>query len=41
MDAEYPDGLPNLCGQEALIAEAITAGRQRPVYPDQQDIVRS
>jgi len=34
---EYADGLPNICGQEPLITEAIAAGRQRPVYPDQQD----
>ena len=26
--AEYVDGLPNLCGQEPLISEAITAGRR-------------
>jgi hypothetical protein len=25
--AEYVDGLPNLCGQEPLISEAIAAGR--------------
>ena len=24
---EYVDGLPNLCGQEQLISEAIAAGR--------------
>jgi len=34
---EYADGLPNICGQEPLITEAVAAGRQRPVYPDQQD----
>ena len=34
---EYADGLPNICGQEPLITEATAAGRQRPVYPDQQD----
>ncbi len=39
MPAEYPDGLPNICGQEPLITEAIAAGRQHPVYPDQQDIL--
>ena len=35
---ECIDGLPNLCGQEPLIAEAIAAGRRRPVYRDQQDL---
>ncbi len=35
---EYVDGLPNLCGQEPLINEAIAAGRQRPVFPDRMDI---
>lgn len=35
MDAlpEYVDGLPNLCGQEPLIDEAIAEGRRRPVFP--------
>ena len=41
MNAEYPDGLPNICGQEPLITQAITAGRQRPVYPDQQATIAS
>ena len=27
---EYVDGLPNLCGQEDLVSQAITAGRQQP-----------
>jgi hypothetical protein len=31
--AEYADGLPNICGEEPLISEAIAAGRQRPVFP--------
>jgi hypothetical protein len=39
MPAEYDDGLPNLCGQEPLITEAVAAGRRRPVYPDQQDLM--
>jgi hypothetical protein len=26
--AEYVDGLPNLCGEEPLTSEAITAGRK-------------
>ena len=30
--AEDVDGLPNLCGQEPLISEAITAGREYPVF---------
>ena len=31
MDAmdEYVDGLPNICGEEAMVAEAIAAGRDR------------
>ena len=36
--AEYVDGLPNLCGQEPLINEAVAAGRPRPVFPDRVDI---
>ena len=36
--AEYVDGLPNLCGQEPLISEAITAGREYPVFPHDADI---
>ena len=35
---EYLDDLPNLCGQEQLIAEAIAAGRARPGGRGQQDI---
>jgi hypothetical protein len=29
---EYIDRLPNLCGSEQRIEEAITAGRHRPVF---------
>jgi hypothetical protein len=29
---EYVDGLPNLCGSEQQIQEAIAAGRARPVF---------
>jgi hypothetical protein len=36
--AEYVDGLPGLCGQEQLIAEAIAAGRARPVAQGEPDI---
>ena len=36
--AEYVAGLPNLCGQEPLISEAIAAGRQRPVYSNRMNI---
>jgi hypothetical protein len=36
--AEYLDGLPNLCGQEPLIGEAIAAGREYPVFPHDADI---
>src|SRR6266566_3533824 len=39
--AEYVDGLPNLCGQEPLISEAITAGRNYPVFPDRGGIERA
>ena len=39
--AEYVDGLPNLCGQEPLISEAITAGRKYPVFPHDADIERA
>src|ERR1039457_5036114 len=35
---EYVDGLPNLCGQEPLISEAIETGRQRPGFPGGRDI---
>src|SRR5690349_17945202 len=41
MPPEHPDGLPNICGQEPLIAEAIAAGRQRPLYPEQRDLAAS
>jgi hypothetical protein len=30
--AEYVDDLPNLCGSEQTITEAIAAGRERPVF---------
>jgi hypothetical protein len=30
--AGYVDGLPNLCGSEALIEGAVAAGRERPVF---------
>jgi len=36
--AEYVDGLPNLCGQERLISDAITAGRKYPVLPHDGDM---
>jgi hypothetical protein len=39
--AEYVDGLPNLCGQEPLISEAIEAGRQRPLFQGGADIERA
>src|SRR5271166_4413044 len=39
--AEYVDGLPNLCGQESLISEAITAGRKYPVFPQDGAIERA
>jgi hypothetical protein len=39
MTPEYPDGLPSICGQEPLISEAIAAGRQHPVQPDQRGLV--
>ena len=39
--AEYVDGLPNLCGQEPLISEAITAGREYPVFPHDGVIERA
>jgi hypothetical protein len=38
-DAGYADGLPGPCGQEPVIAGAIAAGPQRPVYPDQQHTI--
>jgi hypothetical protein len=38
MPSEYADGLPNICGQEPLITEAIAAGRQHLVYADQHDL---
>jgi len=36
--AEYVDGLPNLCGQEPLIREAVASGRQRPAFPGPVDL---
>jgi hypothetical protein len=39
--AEYVDGLPNLCGQEPLISEAIAAGRKYPVFRHDGDIERA
>ena len=39
--AEYVDGLPNLCGQEPLISEAIAAGREYPVFPRDGDLERA
>ena len=36
--AEYVDGLPNICGQEPLISEAITMGRKYPVFSHHRDI---
>jgi hypothetical protein len=38
MPPEHPDGLPNICGAEPLVAEAIASGRRRPVHPDQRDL---
>jgi hypothetical protein len=35
---EYIDGLPNLCGSERLIEEAIRAGRDQPVFLDQTPV---
>ncbi len=29
---EYVDGLPNICGAESLVEEALRAGRDRPVF---------
>ena len=29
---EYVDGLPNICGQEALIDKTLQASRERLVY---------
>ena len=29
---EYVDGLPNICGAESLVEEALCAGRDRPVF---------
>src|SRR6266702_3127590 len=34
-------GMPNLCGQEPLITEAITAGRKYPVFPHDGDLERA
>ena len=39
--AEYAGGLPNLCLQEPLISEAITAGREYPVFPHDADTQRA
>jgi hypothetical protein len=39
--AEYVDGLPNLCGQEQLISEAVEAGRQSRVFANGLDIERA
>jgi hypothetical protein len=39
--AEYVDGLPNLCLQEPLISEAITAGREYAVFPHDADTERA
>ena len=43
MDAlpEYVDGMPNLCGQEPLVTEALAAGRRSPVFPGRGDIDRA
>ena len=35
---EYIDGLPNLCGSESTIEQAIASARGRPVYPTQGGI---
>jgi hypothetical protein len=39
--AEYVDGLPNLCLREPLISEAITAGREYPVFTHDADTERA
>ena len=39
--AEYAGGLPDLCLQEPLISEAITAGREYPVFPHDADTQRA
>ena len=36
--SEYVDGLPNLCGQEAAVEQAIAEARGRPVYLGQGGI---
>ncbi|MFM8442200.1 MAG: hypothetical protein ACKN9W_02530 [Methylococcus sp.] len=36
--SEYIDGLPNLCGQEAAVEQAIAEARGRPVYLGQGGI---
>jgi hypothetical protein len=43
MDAlpEYVDGLPNICGEEPLVSEAIAAGRQQLVFPNRVDTGRA
>jgi hypothetical protein len=35
---EYVDGLPNLCGSEQQVQEAIAAGRARPVFDGQAPV---
>jgi hypothetical protein len=35
---EYIDGLPNLCGSEQRIQEAIAAGRDRPVFDGRSSV---
>ena len=30
--AEYVGGLPNICGEEARIASAMSASRGKPIY---------
>lgn len=36
---EYVDGLPNICGEEAMIAQAITAGREQRAF-NEMDLAR-
>lgn len=36
--AEHIDGLPNICGQEQLVQEAIVAGRDRPACTGHTDL---
>jgi hypothetical protein len=35
---EYVDGLPNLCGSERRIQEAVAVGRERPVFLGQSSV---